>query len=42
VVLKLGMVYHLGPRTLKTRKTSVVTWLAHLKLGLLKPDDNMT
>ena len=36
--LELSMLYHLGLRTLKTKKTGVVTWSAHSKLGFLKPD----
>jgi hypothetical protein len=35
------MLCHLGPQIFKTRKTGVVIWSIHLKLGLIKPDTDM-
>lgn len=38
MVFQLGIRCHLGPRTLKTRKTSIGTWSVHLKSGLVYPN----
>lgn len=41
-VLELNMLCHLRPRTLKTKKTSDVTWLTHPKPCLIKSDAEAT